>query len=182
MVWLKELRINIEVECLNSLQAKSVATTQTTFEAFLIRESQISIQQIRETSSQIIDSLDYFIDQIPIIHIDLKLMKSNYSQINYEIQEIVRICRKKFTNYTPNKNKLLDSVWRSSQQINKLIEFFTSKKSVNNSQLESTLRKLRQNFGELVNHFIKNESKVSYLRLFFFEFSIIFQNLIEKVN
>ena len=164
-VWLKELQTSIEVESLNALQAKSVATTPQTYEAFLIRDSHITVQQIRAKSTEIIERLDYFIDQLPSTYNTLSLTTTNFSHIYRQIQAIVNICRQKAQN---NKLdiRIIDSVRRSCEQTNKLIDFYICKKSANNSQLESTLRKLKENFGELINVTIKSECKVSLTILY----------------
>ncbi|XP_054159612.1 protein inscuteable homolog [Oppia nitens] len=90
----------------------------------------------------------------------LKLIKSNYWQTYCEIQTIVDICERKFVNNTKYMNKLIESVYRTASLTNKLIDIFIAKKCVNNSQLESTVRKLKELFGELINQWIKNECKV----------------------
>ena len=105
--------------------------------------------------------LTRFIDNLPIIYSDLSLMNTGWAQMSHEIEQMVVFCRKRLSDSTADIKKLLEYVWRGSRQISKLIDFFVSKKNVNNCQLESSVRKLKENLGQLVNHFIKNESKVS---------------------
>ncbi len=161
-VWLEELKNSTEVECLNALQAKSVATTSDSFEALSIRNSQVSIQQIRKSSTKIIDSIDNFIDHLPITYDDLKTLKAHFSQICYKIHSVIEICRRKGCDFSPNKKKLSVAVSSICQQAIKFINIFIMKRNVNNAQLEATLRKLKENFGELIDHTIKKECQVSY--------------------
>lgn len=140
-----------------------MATTEEAFEAFGIRESQIRVQEIRQRSEAVIDGLDSFIDHLPIIYSDLSLLSAGWAQMSSEIGLIVMLCRKRLMASSADQNKLLDYVWRGSRHIHKLIDFFVSNKNVNNCQLESGLRKLKENLGRLVNHFITNETKVSYV-------------------
>lgn len=164
-VWLNELLSLTEVESLSALQAKSVATTPESFEALSIRNAQVSIQQIRKNSTIIIDELDSLIDSLPIDSTEgLTYLMEKFSETYKKIQSLIEICKRKGCDYVANKQLSID-VQTICEQTIKFMQNFLSKQQINNAQIEASARKLKENFGELVDTTIKKECFVSEFNL-----------------
>lgn len=158
-MWLNDLQKTIDVESLSALQAKSVATTPESFEALSIRNAQVSIRKMRLDSVEIIDSIDNYIDHLPITLDDLIAIKKDFLITCNKICSVIEVCRMKGCDFVTNK-KISVTVASICHQTVKFINSFIHKKNVNNAQLEATLRKLKENFGELVDITIRRECQV----------------------
>ena len=165
--WLISLQQSTETECLSTLSAKCVVTTENSYELLSIRNSHLTVTQIRAESDRIIEAIDHFIDNcLPItrwqklerIHSECLLMVFD------KIHSVVEKCRRKGCDYKPmnTKKSLSSDVIECCQQFSRFVNSFVAKRVVNNPQLEATLRKLKEQFGELVDQTIKNECQVSY--------------------
>ena len=165
--WLISLQNSIEVECLSALSAKCVVTTELSYELLAIRNSHLTVTKIRAESDRIIEAIDHFIDNcLPItrwqklqrIHDDCLI------QVFDKISSVVQICRRKGCDYKPlnTKKTLSADVLECCQQFSRFVNCFVTKGVVNNPQLEATLRKLKEQFGELVDQSIKKECQVSH--------------------
>ena len=159
--WLTELQSLTEVESLTALQAKSVATTPESFEALSIRNAQIAIQQIRKKSSIIIEELDSIIDSLPVTTHGLCYLYESFSVTCSRIKPVVEQCRRKGCDYATNK-QLSHDVLMICEQTLKFMDTFLAKDNVNNAQIEAYARKLKENFGELVDITIKKECQVNF--------------------
>lgn len=161
-LWLHELQSLTEVESLSALQAKSVATTPESFEALSIRNAQVTIQQIRKTSSTVIDELDSLIDSLPVSTNGLQYLLYAFHDTYTKICSVIEICRRKGCDFAAKKQLSTDVLAICDQTI-KFMNGFLSKQDVNNAQIEANVRKLMQNFGELVDITIKKECTVRNL-------------------
>lgn len=158
-IWLNELQSLTEVESLNALQAKSVATTPESFEALSIRNAQVAIQQIRKNSSTIIDELDSLIDSLPVSVEGLEYLFEAFHGTYQKMRSVIETCRRKGCDVATNK-LLSSDVFSICEQTLKFMRVFLAKGSVNNAQIEASVRKLKENFGELVDVTIKKECSV----------------------
>lgn len=162
-VWLNELQSVTEVESLSALQAKSVATTPESFEALSVRNAQITIQQIRKNSQQILDELDSIIDSLPglVTNDGLAYLLESFGAIHVKIGSVVEICRRKGVDFASGK-QLTGEVGVICEQTIRFMHTFLMKQNFNNSQIEANVRKLKENFGELVDVTIRKECGVGF--------------------
>lgn len=147
------------MESLSALQAKSVATTPESFEALSIRNTQISIQQIRKNSTIIIDELDSLIDSLPVYCDGLYYLLEKFQETYRKIQSLIEVCKRKGCDYVHKKQLSTDVIIICEQTI-KFMKNFLQKQNVNNAQIEANARKLKETFGELVDVTIKKECLV----------------------
>ncbi|KAJ6224551.1 hypothetical protein RDWZM_003096 [Blomia tropicalis] len=168
--WLIELQSSTEVESLTALQAKSVASTAESFEALSIRNAQITIQQIRRSSSSVIDELDSVIDSLPVTIDGLAYLTEMFYHTCSTIRSVVDTCRRKGCDQTINgdrrqlSSEVIDVCNRT---FDLMINTLRSNKpeQVNNIQIEANIRKLKENFGELVDVSIKKECSILVMSL-----------------
>lgn len=161
-VWLHELQSLTEVESLSALQAKSVATTPESFEALSIRNAQVTIQQIRKTSSAILDELDSLIDSLPVSVNGLQYLLEAFHETYTKIYSTIEICRRKGCDFAANKQLSTDVLSLCEQTIKFMNVQFLYNQNVNNAQIEANARKLKESFGELVDITIKKECVVCF--------------------
>lgn len=159
-IWLNELQSLTEVESLNALQAKSVATTPESFEALSIRNAQVAIQQIRKNSSVIIDEIDSLIDSLPVSVDGLGYLLKAFHGTYAKIHSVIETCRRKGCDNASNKQLSVDALAICEQTIH-FMNIFLAKGNVNNAQIEANARKLKESFGELVDITIRKECSVS---------------------
>lgn len=158
--WLNELLSLTEVESLNALQAKSVATTPESFEALSIRNAQVAIQHIRKNSSIIIDEIDSLIDSLPVSVEGLAYLSKIFQGTYLKMNSVIETCRRKGCDYASNKELSYDVIALCEQTL-QFMNTFLTKCNVNNAQIEANARKLKESFGELVDVTIKKECLVS---------------------
>lgn len=158
--WLNELRETTDVECLSALQAKSVATDPESFEALSIRNAQIAIAEVRAKSVAIIDKIDALIDCLPITTKELLSLRKEFDDVGGGVAEAVGVCRRRGCDYLPSKVKCSTAVGAITANMTKFIADFLAKHKINNAQLEATLRKLKERFGELVDITIRRDCEV----------------------
>lgn len=159
-LWLTELQSLTEVESLSALQAKSVATTPESFEALSIRNTQIAIQQIRNNSSIIIDELDAIIDSLPVSFDGLSYVLTTFQDTYKKIAAVLEICRRKGCDFVANR-QLSGQVMNYCDHTLKTMYTFLVNNDFNNSQIEASIRTVKENFGELIDATIKKECQVS---------------------
>ncbi|RWS26086.1 inscuteable-like protein, partial [Leptotrombidium deliense] len=159
--WVKDLRGQTESECLSALQAKSVAVEPDALEALSIRNAQICIYKLRCQSVDVIDSLDFLIDKLPLSKEDLQSYGNAFNTVCQKICEVIELCRRRGCDFSPYKrSKVSTAVSTICQQIIELLNDFQAKRVVNNAQLEAYLRKLKERLGELVNLTIRRDCQV----------------------
>lgn len=155
-IWLQELQSLTEVESLTALQAKSVATTPESFEALSIRNAQVAIQSIRRHSSAAIDELDCLLDCLPVSIDGLAYLYESFSSTAAAIADVLESCRRKGCDFATNKT-LSGDVLTIVEQTRHFMVAFLRRGVVNNAQIEATVRRLREAFGELVDVTLKKE-------------------------
>lgn len=64
--WLQAMRFETELECLTSLQARTLAIDEHSACALSIRNSQVNIQEMRLESNFLLDFIDHLIDFLPL--------------------------------------------------------------------------------------------------------------------
>jgi hypothetical protein len=164
--WLLSLKKSTESECLSTLSAKCVATSDHSYELLSIRNSHVTVTEIRQESHRIIDTIDHFIDNcLPITRWQRleRIHDFCLAALFDKINSVVELCRRKGCDNKKSQNKCLSmDVIDCCQQFTRFVRSFVAKQTVNNPQLEATLRKLKEQFGELIDQTIKNECNVSY--------------------
>ena len=160
-IWLQELQSLTEVESLTALQAKSVATTPESFEALSIRNAQVAIQAIRRQSSAAIDELDCLLDCLPVSVEGLAYLHESFSGSTAPaIATVLESCRRKGADFATNTATRTADVMAIVEQTRNFMATFIRRGSgtvVNNAQIEATVRRLREAFGELVDVTLKKE-------------------------
>ena len=162
--WLIALQKTTEPECLSALSAKCVATSEHSVELLAIRNSHLAVTQIRAESDTIIEAIDHFIDNcLPIVRWQKLQRVHDFCLIPVfdKIRSVVDICRRKGCDLKNKCNKSRsEDVIQCYHQFSRFVRSFIDKKCVNNPQLEATLRKLKEQFGELVDQTIRSECQV----------------------
>ncbi|KAH9401041.1 hypothetical protein TYRP_002627 [Tyrophagus putrescentiae] len=152
-IWLQELQSLTEVESLTALQAKSVATTPESFEALSIRNAQVAIQAIRRQSSAAIDELDCLLDCLPVSVEGLAYLHESFSGSTAPAIATG-------ADFATNTATRTADVMAIVEQTRNFMATFIRRGSgtvVNNAQIEATVRRLREAFGELVDVTLKKE-------------------------
>ncbi|XP_054158907.1 protein inscuteable homolog [Oppia nitens] len=179
--WLLSLQKSPEYECLSALSAKCVQNKNLnkntadsdhhynhqhySAELMAIRQSHATVADIRRESARIIDTIDHFIDNCLPIQKWQRLQRIHdycLRALFDRIRSVADMCRRKSFgggDYTPTVgNKCLSAdTLDCCSQLSRFVQSFVAKQSVNNAQLEATIRKLKELFGELVDQTIKSE-------------------------
>lgn len=79
--WLRAMRFETELECLTALQARTLAIDEYSAGALSIRNSQVTIQEIRTESNFIIDFIDYLIECLPLNFNKLSKFSIEFSEL-----------------------------------------------------------------------------------------------------
>lgn len=81
MEWLRAMRYETELECLTSLQARTLAIDEFSASALSIRNSQVTIQEMRLESNFILDYIDYLIELLPLSFNKIGRFSIEFSEI-----------------------------------------------------------------------------------------------------
>lgn len=162
LTWLRELQSTTEVESLSALQSKSIASTPESFEALSIRNAQVAIQQVRSQSSALIDDLDSLIDSLPVTTDQgLEYLYGLFYQTYQRIYSVIEICRRKGCDFNgANRNISHQVIHVCEQTLQLLCVIQGDYYHVNNAQIEASIRKLKEIFGELVDVTIRKECSI----------------------
>lgn len=79
--WLQAMRYETELECLTSLQARTLAIDEFSASALSIRNSQVAIQEMRLESNFILDYIDYLIESLPLCSNKIGKFSVEFSEI-----------------------------------------------------------------------------------------------------
>lgn len=161
-LWLTELQSLTEVESLSALQAKSVATTPESFEALSIRNAQIAIHQLRQNSADIIDELDAIIDSLPVTFDGLNYLVGTFQETYRKIASVIETCRRKGCDHVAKRQVSTELATNCDYTLRTMYSFL-SDNDFNNSQIEASIRTVKENFGEMIDGTIKKECQVSLL-------------------
>lgn len=194
--WLKEMRLEADVECCAYLIHRTVAIDKCSLDALSIRNSHLIIQLMRTQSRKVLQLIDNLIDQLPL---DLQDVESFAEQFSYVWRKIDQLSRhstlipsatsndqivvnmninnnyhhqdahktqqtNQRTNTSPNTKNLvarpLDTTRRLCLQFAKLLQHYQEpqhNQSIHNANIESSLRKIKEIFGELIDICIRIE-------------------------
>lgn len=79
--WLQAMRFETELECMTTLQARTLATDEYSAGALSVRNSQVLIQRMRSDSNFILDFIDYLIECLPLKFSSLEKFNIEFSEL-----------------------------------------------------------------------------------------------------
>lgn len=175
--WLQTMRFETELESLSSMQALTVATDQHSAGVIRIKEAQKDIQELRLESSLILDHIDFLIDALPLDQSALEKFHIEFTSLYQRLlnqtsakcgQNNKQVCNQPNDNLTiidRTPRKSLASA-RSTRPLDKLAQqirhicldyvnlLYNYQENPNiqidNGQLESSLRRLKEVFGKFI--------------------------------
>lgn len=158
--WLRAMRYETELECLTSLQARTLAIDEFSASALSIRNSQVEIQEMRLESNFILDYIDYLIESLPLCFNKIGKFSLEFSEIWRRLIDQTAaqtnaqntMLSNKHYGVTPNSNSNLYN--NNSQNSNHLtIINCTPRKSVANVRVLRPLDKLAVQIRNLCFNF-----------------------------
>lgn len=79
--WLRTMRYETELECITSLQARTLAIDEHSAGALSVRNSQVTIQELRLESNFLLDYIDYLIELLPLDYTNIQLFAVEFSDL-----------------------------------------------------------------------------------------------------
>lgn len=146
--WLQAMRFETELECLTSLQARTLAIDEHSAGALSVRNSQVSIQEVRGESSYILDFIDHLIEALP-------LERQHISRFSLEFSELWTRLMSQTAARTSNTQLTTNSTTLSAHNRNNLtIINCTPRKSYANIRALRPLDKLAVQIRTLCFDFV----------------------------
>lgn len=183
--WLQAMRFETELECLTSLQARTLAIDEHLAGALGVRNSQVNIDRMREVSNSLLNDIDTLIESLPLKFSSISKFSAKFSELwTILMNETAAQTSSSSTltssqnqnnltiiNCTPRKSlvsartlrpldKLADQIRNLCiDYVKALYEYQEDHTSalINNDYLESALRKLKELYGKFVEISIRAE-------------------------
>lgn len=149
------------MESLSTLQAKSVAMDEDSYEALAVRNAQVSIRRMRKNCITITNQIDYLIDSLPLTYDDLSHFNQDIIYLSSKIHPCVDECKRRRSDQSSSPVKTLGcEVLNYIPSLQTFIHDFIGRRRINNAQIEGILRKLKESFTTLLSQTIAGDASI----------------------